>query len=322
MNASFVWPVSVALNVVRDKHCLPLPRSPSSLHHARLSPQAVYASQVVIWVLFRSSLWSTSSWSIFAASVHGGAFLLVALALLGLGRSVYSIVRNVPFNVTVRLRKLHEVACTTVLCTVCFLMRAGAIAAVAVSYEDNTAFEKEFKPVDGAVFVVFYVVCELLPAGALLYMTRQLPPPMMRVRHHMGALQAPASGGSVGTGAAQRGASLASEDSPYGSMPSAASQFSDAIPVLLQRDASMGTHALLQGEPRDHHHVTRVLSAPSAHGGHLQSHALHRAAAGDVRTASAGSAHSAGSAASAAAAPSSTLFSSRDDATDRTPLMR
>lgn len=111
----------------------------------------------------RHELWIVS------AAYFALVFAIASLGFVFYGLRVYDLVRKVPVHFKILGRVLREVGGITLVCGLCFSLRAGLSCYNAIS---DDLIEKE----NAVVLVIYYFGLEIVPSIVLLYFHRHLPP--------------------------------------------------------------------------------------------------------------------------------------------------
>ena len=133
---------------------------------------AVYAVEAAAWI-FMGTSGHTQLAARMSASFLAAVNLLAALGFLLYGGRLFLMLRRFPIESKGRRKKLREVGCVTAICATCFSLRAGLVAAAAISRQFGSELDVVSHPLLNAGY---YLGCEIIPSAAVLFILRKLPP--------------------------------------------------------------------------------------------------------------------------------------------------
>lgn len=133
----------------------------------------VFGIQIGLWVFMGLSDPSTYSLARTASCFFMAAISLAAAAgFLLYGGRLFLMLRRFPIESRGRRKKLREVGLVTAICATCFTIRAVIIAWAAVDRADADLDVMDHPLLN----ILYYCVCEILPAALVLFILRKLPP--------------------------------------------------------------------------------------------------------------------------------------------------
>mmetsp|Transcript_5518 Transcript_5518/g.20122 ORF Transcript_5518/g.20122 Transcript_5518/m.20122 type:complete len:280 (+) Transcript_5518:394-1233(+) len=133
----------------------------------------VYAVQIGIWIwLAIPSQKHFQDQYPYCQCFLAGVFILAALGFFVHGGRLFLMLRRFPVESRGRTKKLREVGCVTVICSLCFTGRAAFIIYDAVA-GNRLDLDTIDHPITDAIY---YGVFEVLPSALVLLILRKLPP--------------------------------------------------------------------------------------------------------------------------------------------------